>query len=432
MLWRMTFLVFSALLFVGSSLPATSDHIAREPIFCGREQMIRPSQEFVEEILEALESKTVSIMKRANPFKYSNIAEIESEAVPQSLCNLDLRGFDFQGRIIGDADFRLSDLSYANFSGSQLVLTNFEGAKLLGVDMSGANLDGAWLDRTDLTDANLSNAYLGNASLNYSTIHRTALDNVNLSWAELHHAKFTPLPDLSSQSLWNLRGLRSVTFERGNSAALVSLRDSLQKIGNRSAEREATFAIEHGITMHLLCDWRREFGSIWECDLNPRLSELAEGFLRLVFFELTTGYGLHPGRALIVLVTFIWIFSLVYSLVTITNLRSDGKGAIFRIWHKGRIDLSSGALALADSEKIEKYRSNWLQGYLFALYYSILSAFHIGWRDLNVGGWVTRLQGREFELRGFGWVRTVSGLQSLFSVYLLAIWVLTYFGRPFQ
>jgi hypothetical protein len=26
----------------------------------------------------------------------------------------------------------------------------------------------------------------------------------------------------------------------------------------------------------------------------------------------------------------------------------------------------------------------------------------------------------------------VAGLQSLLSVYLLAIWALTYFGRPFQ
>jgi hypothetical protein len=31
-----------------------------------------------------------------------------------------------------------------------------------------------------------------------------------------------------------------------------------------------------------------------------------------------------------------------------------------------------------------------------------------------------------------GWVRMVSGLQSLLNVYLLVLWVLTYFGRPFE
>jgi hypothetical protein len=42
------------------------------------------------------------------------------------------------------------------------------------------------------------------------------------------------------------------------------------------------------------------------------------------------------------------------------------------------------------------------------------------------------MQPREYTLRATGWVRTVSGIQSLLSVYLLALWVLTYFGRPFE
>ena len=67
-----------------------------------------------------------------------------------------------------------------------------------------------------------------------------------------------------------------------------------------------------------------------------------------------------------------------------------------------------------------------------ALYFSLLSAFHLGWRELNVGTWISRLQKREYNLRATGWVRTVSGLQSLLSVYMLALWALTYFGRPFD
>lgn len=56
----------------------------------------------------------------------------------------------------------------------------------------------------------------------------------------------------------------------------------------------------------------------------------------------------------------------------------------------------------------------------------------MGWKELNVGTWMTRLQPREYTIRATGWVRTVSGIQSLMSVYLLALWVLTYFGRPFE
>ena len=67
-----------------------------------------------------------------------------------------------------------------------------------------------------------------------------------------------------------------------------------------------------------------------------------------------------------------------------------------------------------------------------SLYFSLLSAFHLGWRELNVGAWIARVQPREYTMRATGWVRTVSGIQSLLSVYLLALWVLTYFGRPFE
>jgi hypothetical protein len=74
----------------------------------------------------------------------------------------------------------------------------------------------------------------------------------------------------------------------------------------------------------------------------------------------------------------------------------------------------------------------WLRTCRIALYFSMLSAFHLGWRELNVGSWITRMQGRNYTLSATGWVRSVSGLQSLLSVYLLALWALTYFGRPFE
>ena len=67
-----------------------------------------------------------------------------------------------------------------------------------------------------------------------------------------------------------------------------------------------------------------------------------------------------------------------------------------------------------------------------AFYFSLLAAFHLGWRELNVGNWIARLQRKEYSLRATGWPRTVAGLQSLLSVFLLALWALTYFGRPFE
>jgi hypothetical protein len=61
-----------------------------------------------------------------------------------------------------------------------------------------------------------------------------------------------------------------------------------------------------------------------------------------------------------------------------------------------------------------------------------MSAFNIGFRDINFGRWLRLLPRSEYDLKAKGWARTVAGLQSLFSVYLIALWVLTYFGRPFE
>ena len=48
------------------------------------------------------------------------------------------------------------------------------------------------------------------------------------------------------------------------------------------------------------------------------------------------------------------------------------------------------------------------------------------------GEWIARLQTPEYALKATGWVRAVSALQLVISVYLVPLWVLTYFGRPFE
>ena len=55
-----------------------------------------------------------------------------------------------------------------------------------------------------------------------------------------------------------------------------------------------------------------------------------------------------------------------------------------------------------------------------------------GLTDIQKAARYYYLQRREYILRATGWVRCVSGLQSIISVYLIALWVFTYFGRPFE
>ena len=62
----------------------------------------------------------------------------------------------------------------------------------------------------------------------------------------------------------------------------------------------------------------------------------------------------------------------------------------------------------------------------------VILLFRVGFREINVSNWITRMQFREYTLHATGWVRFVTGLQSLISVALLALWLVTYFGRPFK
>jgi hypothetical protein len=208
--------------------------------------------------------------------------------------------------------------------------------------------------------------------------------------------------------------------EQSGLSGLMQLRELLQKAGLRELEREATFAIEYGRTRHAIAGWRQNSGAA------------AEGIFRMMAFDWTTGYGLYPGRALkIIVVVWLLLIFVYFWPIHLTPERSLG-GGIYQVWPRDRIETNGGKVSLGKSTKINRVQSGTLAAFGRAGYFSLLSAFHIGWRDLNVGTWIARVQPREYTLRATGWVRVISGIQSLLSVYLLAMWALTYFGRPFQ
>jgi hypothetical protein len=90
---------------------------------------------------------------------------------------------------------------------------------------------------------------------------------------------------------------------------------------------------------------------------------------------------------------------------------------------------------LLDAKWLDR-KNNFIQRQFHLLkltvFFSLLSAFSIGWKDINVSNWISHLQAREFTLKGKGWVRAMAGFQSLFSAYMIVLWVFTYFFRPFE
>lgn len=67
-----------------------------------------------------------------------------------------------------------------------------------------------------------------------------------------------------------------------------------------------------------------------------------------------------------------------------------------------------------------------------AAFFSLMTTFNIGFRDVQVGRWLRQLFTREYDVKVTNWARVVAGWQALISVGLIALTLLTYFGRPFE
>lgn len=334
---------------------------------------------------------------------------------------------------LGNADFRKAHIDGANLSRANLHFANLTGVKTKSVNFSGADLSSAKLINSVFTGAhfngaNLTYADLSGASVGLSDLSGAVLDGTNLTDAQLQSVDVNQT-NLEPRSGWkpkfdDLMGwhnLSQMTY-RDSPQGLVLIRKIFKDAGLREQEQQVTYAIKHTERQHA----------------NP-----IEGLFSLVLFELTSAWGMYPGRPLRILGVLILGFSLFYVQALIAPVQTG----ICRVWPDGRIlkendeetnkppelltTFTGIGIGVTNSKVLTYKKIHWALVPLTAIYFSILSAFHIGWRDLNLGNWIVRLQPVEFVLRPTGWVRLVSGVQSLISVYLIALSALTYFGRPF-
>lgn len=328
--------------------------------------------------------------------------------------------------ILCNADLRLTNLrdttlSHANLAGANLESVNLSGSRLEGADLRRANLIRANLSGADLTAADLKRANLSVANLQRAWLVETKIEDAQLAFSELTGATYSPLGNPGGYVV-GIRGLSSVSVPftmytgRSEISGLIHLRQLLEQSGYRDDEREVTFAIERSKTEHawLLRD-KNFLGAV-------------EAVLRMVLFDWTTRYGMAPFRAIRILLTLIVIFALVAYIPALLK-----GGFIYRVWPGGRLERGTAGDVVAREAKVDNLQpGNVLLIVGYAMQFSLLTAFQIGWRELNVGSWLARLTRFEYALVAVGWPRTIAGIQSLMSVYLLAIWALTYFGRPFQ
>jgi hypothetical protein len=382
---------------------------------------------------------------------------IESEKKAGTRANLDhanLSGADLTQAFLPDADLTDADLTDANLTRAALGGANLTGANLSGANLTAASLIDTNLTRAGLGLANLSGANLFVANLTGANLSRANLTGANL-WvanltdaalggANLDRAIFEPksLPHLGAVS--RAQNLELLTY-LDEPAALVQLRKQFEDGGLREQERKITYALKR---REAELSWARgtsrglpgEQGTraiLWSSD--SILANLASFTLNKVFFEWTCQYGMSPGRPLILGLVLWFLCSLLY----LVCIHAPGEARLYRVYGQSIRDDPSARRRV---ERISPLSTTHLPGprWLFqffrreclllrtSMFFSLMSAFNIGFRDINFGRWLRLLTRQEFDIKAVGWARVIAGWQSLISVYLIALWVLTFFGRPFD
>lgn len=281
-------------------------------------------------------------------------------------------------------------------------------ADLQGATLGFAELQGANLRFAKLQGADLSLTELQGANLNYADLQGAKLGLANLQGAVMNDVR--GLPDITGLAF--AKGLSTIVFRPEDIPTFVTWKKALQEAGYTRASKELVAAIR-----------RNNLPELWET----------------ILFDWTCEFGANPLRPLTVL---LWLWLAGTTAYLLGLARRSGSGLYL---------LATGEKIPAGNRRNRVRRLRWQMPrrgtgwkfpFRFAKYagralgtaalFSLMSAFNIGFREVNLGRWIRLMQPREFDIKARGWLRVVSGLQSLTSVYLLALAILSHFGTPFD
>jgi len=354
-----------------------------------------------------------------------NIELHQANLTNADFSNADLSHASLRGATADNATFLSATLIGSNLAWSTFTNSDFTESNLSAADLNHANLQGS-----NFYDATLDDADLSNTNLIQAEFIMTSLTNANFTDADFNHAIYQPklgsLPNvIGLASAKNFQNIRVKSFQ-ATAPALAELRTSYKAIGMRSMERKVTAMLKH---KEMLLNWERG---------GTGYIESAFSYL---FFYLTSDFGAEPGRPLRIFLGLIFLFAIPYR---ISIWHASKQGGIVAIWQSGRFQQwdkthehfeAKELMMLIKPTPVSTWQARIKQSIRLtqtALFFSLMSSFQIGWRELNVSNWISRLQPREYSLKAKGWVRVVAGSQSLISAYLIVLWALVYFGRPFE
>ncbi len=397
-----------------------------------------------EDINKWLEDHQKGLKRLKRKIDWGKLNDREAGTARNSIPSLGsgfLNGADLTGVDLSDANLEGSFMDETNLFGAKLARASLEGAYLRRVKLKNAmlreinakysilrsldlsesnlktiNFSGSVFKKVDLKgtkfiDCNLSAAIFTGSELAGSEMLKSDLTGTQFEFADMTGVIYEPKspgqPDIQMMSTAKNLHLMKYNDDR---AGLVSLRKSFQENGYREKELDITYALR-----------KRDREKLTE---SGKLSKRIDGYLNIILFEWTCEYGRKPGRPLILMSVLIIICCIAYFF----SIYIGGMGTVWKVLpQEHQLPHEKDILPA----KVEFRSCTVLENVWYPLFLSLLAAFRIGWRELNVGTWLSRTMPFEYTLITRGWVKIIMGMQSVISVYLLALSILTYFGRPF-
>lgn len=439
----------------------------------------------------------IQSVRRSNPPTFDSSTWIDESGQIRTRSELDEillehQPADLRGAIFWGTDLSGAQLENAKLTGANLVAVNLSHALLSKADLShvlmsnlgtrdpapdqtraSITLGPQQLFRTNLTGADLRGANLSEAVISQADFKDAELDS-----ADLGGTVFEPY-SLPAISIAAARNLEFMTYSR-NPTSLVQLRNEFRDQGLLEQEQKITYALKRreAELLFLGCSpWARVRWPLQDSETeaqrlqkNYRFDSLllncANYSFNRLFFDMTSQYGMTPGRSLRLLGVLWAVCAILYYclirfskhatvIVVPSNPpvtgsdedknkprkfrriqrigRLEGKPRSLFQWieHERGKGCTQSPFQLSVRGTRRWLRLKWRRARA-AMFLSLMSAFNIGFRDINFGRWLRLLTKREYDIRAVGWARAIAGWQSLISVYLIALWVLTYFGRPFE